>query len=234
MRHEAESCLDSKDTPEPMDAFFDARADIYNEHMLSGDGEDNYFHLGRTIPKTDEPLRILDIGCGSGIELNYIWARAPNAHVTCVDISRGLLTLLRENHAGRLDQITVVEASHLDWDYPAEAFDIVVSSQTMHHFFPEQKLGVYRVIRKALKPGGIYVESDFYVDAARAEQYRRQYDAHMSQLPERTQAGQYHIDIPRTIDEQIRLLSDAGFRIVEVVEAHIRAEWSGGTLRAVK
>ena len=124
--------------------------------------------------------------------------------------------------------------SHLDWEYPTEAFDFVVSNQTMHHFWPEQKVQVYRNILCALKPSGAYLESDFYVEAIHAEQYRRRYQAIMAQAREQAEAGRFHIDIPNTIEVQKQLLLNAGFRSVEVLEEHIRLRWSGGILKARK
>lgn len=56
----------------------------------------------------------------------------------------------------------------------------------------------------------------------------------MSQSPKQKEAGTYHIDIPNTIDVQRKLLSNAGFQTVDVLEAHIRPRWSGGILKAGK
>jgi len=90
--------------PEPMGAFFDTRADGYNNVMFSSSsGEEDYRRLGAFLPETSESVQILDVGCGTGIELDYIWERIPNAHITCVDVSRGMLELLLINHPGSHD-----------------------------------------------------------------------------------------------------------------------------------
>ena len=221
--------------PEPMGAFFDVRADGYNEHMTSGSGGDiSYQKLGGFFPRTGEPLNILDIGCGTGIELDYIWKRAPNASITCLDLSRGMLDLLLKNHPDRHGSIIIVEASYIDWEYPENTYDIVVSSVTMHHLWPEEKAGVYRKIIKTLKPGGCYIEDDFIVDAAQAEQYRRRYQIITETLPDKASAGEYHIDIPCTLEVQRELLTGAGFDMVEVLDSDIKASGSGAILKATK
>ena len=223
---------------EPMGAFFDARADGYDEHMLgsglSGEGIYDYQNIGGCFPETGEALRVLDIGCGTGIELDHIWNRAPNAHITCVDISRAMLDLLLKNHPGGRGRITIVEASYVDWDYPREAFDIAVSHATMHHFWPDEKIGIYRKVFSALKPGGSYLEGDFIVDALASEHYRRRYENITAGLPHKAGAGEYHIDIPMTIDVQRKLLLKAGFASVEVLYEDIKASGSGAILKAVK
>ena len=221
--------------PEPMSAFFDVRADGYNNVMFSssGGGED-YKKLGACFLETDEAVQILDIGCGTGIELDYIWEQMPNAHITCVDVSRGMLDLLLKNHPGSNDRITVIEASYIDWTYPENAFDIVVSNMTMHHLRPEEKVEVYRKIFKTLRPGGEYIEGDFIVkDDLMAEQYRRRYEIITANLPDKAKAGEYHIDIPCTLDVQKKLLRDAGFSVIEVLDDNIN-RGNGAILKARK
>lgn len=213
--------LQSLYKPEPMAMFFAVRADGYNDHMLRDGGTEDYRKLGNTFPKTDKALSILDIGCGTGIELDYIWEQVPNAHITCMDMSRDMLELLFKNHPNSHDKISIIEASYTDWEYPAEVFDIVVSSMTLHHLWQEEKTAVYRKIRSTLKPGGTYIESDFIVNAILSEQYRRRYEMSTSALPEKMQAGEYHIDIPFTVDIQQKLLIDAGFQSVEIVDGNI-------------
>jgi tRNA (cmo5U34)-methyltransferase len=223
--------------PEKMGDFFDSRADGYDEHMLSGVGGNiSYKKLGGFFPKTNEALSILDIGCGTGIELGYIWENVPNAFITCLDISRGMLDLLLKNHPESHDHIKIVEASYISWDYPENAYDVVVSSVTMHHLWPDEKAGVYRKILNTLKPGGWYIEDDFIVDEIMAEQYRRRYEIVISNLPDadKVKAGEYHIDIPCSLDMQIKLLNNAGFSYVEILDENIQLSDSGAIIKAIK
>ena len=221
--------------PELMGAFFDTRADGYNTVMLSsGSGKEDYKKLGSCFPKTDEAIQILDIGCGTGIELEYIWEQSPNAHITCVDVSRGMLDLLLKNHPNNHDYITIIEASYIDWSYPENAFDIVVSNMTMHHLWSEEKISIYQKILSSLKSGGSYIEGDFIVnDDMMAEQYKGRYEIITANLQYKAKAGEYHIDIPCTLEVQRKLLQDAGFSSVEVLDADIN-RGNGAILKARK
>ena len=218
---------------EHMGEFFDTRADGYNAVMFaSSNSEEDYRRLGACFPETDEAVRILDVGCGTGIELDYIWERTPNAHITCVDVSRGMLNLLLKNHPDSHDRITLIEASYIDWAYPSSAFDFVVSNMTMHHFWPEEKIGIYRKILSTLKPGGAYIEGDFILkDKLMAEQYKRRYEIITANLPDKVKPGEYHIDIPCTLEVQKGLLQDAGFKSVEVLDDCIN-RGNGAILKA--
>ena len=260
--------------PETMGAFFDARAESYNDHMLSElDDEGDYEKLGAYFPKTDEAIRILDIGCGTGIELDYIWVRSPNAHITCVDVSSGMLDILLKNHPNSHDRITIIEASYTDWTYPEALYDIVVSNMTMHHLWPDEKINVYRGVLGALKPGGFYIEGDFIVDGNLAKIYRRRYEVIAASLAGKAnpgefdrsdlgefdkpgpgefdrldpgefvspdpggitkpKPGEYHIDIPETLETQIKLLHDAGFSDVNVLDDSIN-HGSGAIIKAYR
>jgi len=219
---------------ELMGDFFDIRAEGYKEHMFLDGGEENYRKLGSFIPKTNEPVKILDIGCGTGIELNHIWSQAPNAHITCLDLSRGMLDLLLKNHSECHDKIQIIEASYIDWDYPENTFDIVVSKATMHHLRENEKIDVYRKILRTLKPGGIYIESDFIVDDLHSKHYKKRYETITANLSAETKPGEYHIDIPFTVDVQKKLLFSAGFSSVEVLDEDIKLRGSTAILQAEK
>ena len=219
--------------PEPMDAFFDSRADGYDAHMLSF-GAAGYERLGQVLPETSAALRILDIGCGTGIELDSVWRAAPKAAVDCVDVSPAMLERLKARYTDRSAQINVLEASYTAWVYPEETYDLVLSSMTLHHLMPEEKLSVYSSVRKSLRPGGCYIESDFIVDAAMAAQYRRRYNDAVAPLPGKPAAGQYHLDIPCTLETQMKLLAEAGFRSVEVLDEDIGPRGSRAIIKAEK
>jgi tRNA (cmo5U34)-methyltransferase len=216
-----------------MGTFFDNRADGYNSVI---EGTYHYEKFGRCFPETDEKIQMLDIGCGTGVELEHIWKQAPNAHITCLDLSRGMLDLLLKNHPNDHKRLTIVEASYRNWEYPKEAFDIVTSHATMHHFYPEEKVEVYRKILSALKPGGAYIEGDFILgDALLAEQYRRRHEAITEGLSEKAKAsGEYHVDLPLTLDVQMRLLQEAGFGSVEILEDETKFHGSRVILSAIK
>ena len=132
--------------------------------------------------------------------------------------SRGMLNLLLKNHPDSHERSTIVKASYIDWLYPDNAIDFVVSNMTMHHLWPEEKAEIYRKIRNALKPGGVYIEGDFTVkDELMVKQYKRRYEIITTNLPDKAKASEYHIDIPCTLEVQIKLLHDAGFSSIEIV-----------------
>jgi tRNA (cmo5U34)-methyltransferase len=203
-----------------MAAFFDARAAGYDAHMRGYIFNDETFAqfygaAAAPLPVTPAPIRVLDLGCGTGLELDYIFQRAPNAHITGIDLSGAMLDLLREQYGARLSQLTLIQDSYLTLDFGRAVFDYVISVMTVHHLLPDAKTALYRRIRSALKPGGIYIEGDYVVSPADEEQFLAEYAA---QIAERaTSDGYYHLDIPFSLETQFRLLREADFATVELL-----------------
>ena len=164
------------DTLEHMDDFFNARADMYEEHMFKNvDGADRYYaQTAALLPA--KPFSLLDLGCGTGLELDEIFKISPQARVTGIDLSAKMLDKLREKHADK--DLTLICGSYFDVDFGTNAYDAVVAVQTMHHFTPQEKAVLYRKIRNALKPSGIYVETDYVAPSLTRERaFREEYRA---------------------------------------------------------
>ncbi len=66
--------------------------------------------------------RVLDAGCGTGTLARRIYAMQPDADVTLLDLSSGMLAHTADIPATR------VEGSVLDLPFPDNSFDLVVSS----------------------------------------------------------------------------------------------------------
>ena len=65
---------DTADTPlEEMSDFFTKRLDDYEEHMSNW--EESYWIFAENLPLRCES--ILDLGCGTGLELDKIWQINP-------------------------------------------------------------------------------------------------------------------------------------------------------------
>ncbi|NSW90134.1 MAG: GNAT family N-acetyltransferase [Firmicutes bacterium] len=132
---------------EEMAGFFDVRAGGYDSHMLrSATDIEDYKRAVLPISVSSNEINILDLGCGTGIELEHLFERVPNARVTCIDLSEKMLEILKNKYLSKSQQIKTICGSYIDWEYPKEFFDYVISSCTMHHFMQDIKVGIYRNI----------------------------------------------------------------------------------------
>ena len=79
------------------------------------------------------------------------------------------------------------------------------------------KLSVYKNIFKSIKPGGRYVECDYMVTEQALQDELLESYVKLKDENGITDDGIYHYDIPCTIDNQIKLMEQAGFKNVEMV-----------------
>lgn len=205
--------------PEKMSTFFDMRVDHYDEHMKSTFQEEftRYYQvIAEPIIATQERIAVLDLGCGTGNELESIFVKAPNVQITGIDLSEQMLQKLARKYSSYLEQLTLRCESYLRADFGHATYNYIVSVQTMHHFLPEVKVALYQKIKRALKPGGKYIEGDYVVSSTEAEELLARYQAIVAEFS-LEDANQYHLDIPTTIDTQIQLLKEAGFATVDLL-----------------
>jgi tRNA (cmo5U34)-methyltransferase len=202
----------------PMDEFFDGVSGEYDVHMKEYvEGFDRFYsYVAAAIPKTKDELGILDIGCGTGLELAAVFQRAPNALLTGVDLSGEMLDILRDKYTDYLDQITLVQESYVTFAYGEEAYDYIISAMTLHHLLPESKQVLYQKIRQALKPGGKYIEGDYLTTPEKEIEIRENFFKLRESDPSLLD-GTHHIDIECSLETQKGLLLKAGFARVDVL-----------------
>lgn len=196
---------------EEMAGFFDKRVQTYEEHMLCHvDGAPEFYaKTAEYLPRLPD-LKLLDLGCGTGLELDEIFKALPDARVTGIDLSEKMLQKLKEKHADK--DLTLWQGSYFERELGYEEFDAAVSVQSLHHFTPEEKLPLYRKIYLCLKPGGVYVETDYMAPTL---QEQEEHMAVLSQIRREQAPGFYHYDAPCTPAAQAKFLYKAGFAVVE-------------------
>lgn len=206
--------------PEEMRAFFEARLDGYDAHMLCevAGCREAYDLLPALLP--DGTRTLLDLGCGTGLELAGLFRRFPALAVTGVDMSPGMLAALKDKYPSRA--LTAVCADYRAFDPGERTFDAAMSAESLHHLTHAEKSVLYRRVVAALRPGGVFVDCDYMVerqadeDFYLAEKAARLADAGMDGV-RYDGAAMLHIDTPCCIASEEALLRAAGFTRVERV-----------------
>lgn len=216
----------TEDEPlETMGGFFDRRVDSYEDHMRPWRAY--YRWLGELIPAQAETL--LDLGCGTGLELDEIFRLHPDIRVTGIDLAPGMLARLREKHPER--KLTLTVGDYLTVPLAPCAFDVAVAFETLHHFPPETKLGLFRRIFAALRPGGMLLEGDYIAESDEMETYLFQELARRRARQHVPEGSFVHFDTPLTLAHELSLLRQAGFT-AEVLG--YRGEDNTPMIRAIK
>ena len=199
---------------ETMSDFFTARVDGYDEHMLRDvEGcKEGYPLMASLVPA--HTRRLLDLGCGTGLELDEIFKLYPDIAVTGVDMTAAMLRELRGKHPDK--KLTLICDDYFKADFGG-IFDCAVSFETMHHFAQEKKTALYRRVCEALTPGGVYIECDYMVDTQEQEDFFFSELARMRAEQGIPEDVFVHYDTPCTIQNQTAMLKAAGFVTVEQV-----------------
>lgn len=200
---------------EKMSDFFEARVDGYDNHMISNvpGCNEGYKIMSELLPKSSENL--LDLGCGTGLELDEIFKTHPSIKVTGIDLTQAMLDRLSEKHHDK--DITLINASYFDYDFGLEKYNAVVSFQTMHHYSHDMKIKLYSRIYSALKPGGRYIECDYMVIAQEDEDFYYSENDRIRKEQNIPEGEFYHYDTPCTIENQIKMFKLAGFEEASMV-----------------
>jgi SAM-dependent methyltransferase len=114
-------------------------------------------------------VSILDIGGGSGIYSATWLALNPAARSTQLDWAPiNAIARRRVAERGVADRFTCLDGDLHTTDFGTAAYDIVVYSNIAHQEGPDDNLAVFTRIRRALRPGGTLVISDYIVDDDRS------------------------------------------------------------------
>lgn len=104
------------------------------------------------------PLRVLDLGAGTGLFAAMLLERYPDASIRLLDASEGMLDQASKRFAGqpaisfRLGDMATSDISG-HWD-------LVISAVAIHHLDDDAKKALLRRVRTALRPGGLFVNAE--------------------------------------------------------------------------
>lgn len=200
---------------EKMTDFFAARVNGYDEHMLSEvEGcKEGYLKVAELVP--DSAKTLLDLGCGTGLELDYIFEKSPDLCVMAIDLTEAMLDALQKKHNDK--NIEIICGDYFKTDFGKSKFDAAVSVESLHHFDKEIKTKLYKRVCDSLCDNGVYIECDYMVESQAEEDL---YFAENARIRHELGIGEneyYHYDTPCTVENQIKMLLAVGFKTAEQV-----------------
>ena len=203
---------------EKMNDFFNKRLDGYDEHMMTNIESSDVFYpfTADCLPKTDG-AKILDLGCGTGLELEHYFRLNPSAKITGIDLTQSMLNALKNKFPEK--DLTLICGSYFDVPFDENTFDAAVSVESLHHFTKEEKIPLYTKLCKSLKDNGYFILTDYFALTDEDEQTFRNELLRLKKEQGIDDNEFYHYDTPLTVEHETEALLQAGFSSVEVLNS---------------
>lgn len=168
------------------------------------------------------PLRILDLGAGTGLLASLVRKRFPDAELVLLDVAEDMLKVARQRFAGD-DGVVYRTGSYAEGNLGGP-YDAIVSALSIHHLEHPDKAALFRRCFAALAPGGRFVNADQAqgptptLDALYDSTWVAQVHARGVGAAEFAAARQRQsFDRMARLDDQLRWLGEAGFGEVDCV-----------------
>lgn len=101
------------------------------------------------------PIKILDIGCGTGYILDYL---PDDVNYTGYDLSEKYINKATQKYGHRA-RFFCQRVSHLNLE-ETSTYDLVIATGVLHHLNNEEGKKLFQLGFKALKPGGKMITED--------------------------------------------------------------------------
>ncbi len=201
---------------EKMGEFFDRHLDGYEEHQMNciDSAKIFYPYTASMLPMT-AGCKVLDLGCGTGLELNEYFKVNPLAVITGIDLSVGMLKTLQAKFPDK--QLTIINGSYFEVPFGENIYDAAVSVESLHHFTLEQKILLYKKLYDSLKEGGYFILTDYMVENDEEEKKNFLELFRLKKELGICDGEFYHYDTPLTREHETQALLSGGFSNVELM-----------------
>lgn len=184
---------------------------------------DDFYGTALTLAECGKPSpRILDLGAGTGLFSGMVLHKHPHAELTLMDISDKMLEGARRRFGERTG-VHYVTADYSAGELPG-AYDLIVSSLSIHHLTHPDKKRLFASIYRALPEGGIFVNADQVAGRSEAMDayYRRRWleqiqASGLEQSAIDASVERRKVDINAKAEDQLLWLEEAGFAETDCV-----------------
>ena len=171
------------------------------------------------------PLKILDIGCGTGTFAKNLKEKFPYASITCLDFAQNMIDVAKEKLMDFKNDIEFLVGDFNELNIKNE-YDVIVSSFALHHIQTDkEKIELYKNIYSALNKNGVFLTADIVLGVNKylKNLYEKKWEEHVIKnfaqngLEDKTIEKYQTDDNPSTLYEHLKWLEDSGFNQVETV-----------------
>jgi ubiquinone/menaquinone biosynthesis C-methylase UbiE len=187
----------------------------YDEFARSPASMAHYRQVAVDVARRVQSGRILEIGPGPGYIAIEIAKLLPGVEVVGLDVSPTMVEIASRNaeEVGVADRVSFRLGNAAQMPFPAESFDFVVSSGSLHHW--KEPIRIFNEVYRVLKDGGEALIGDLRRDAPRElkDELAAGIDSWLMRWGLRHSFSEAH-----TRDELLEMLAQTSFSDYEVAE----------------
>lgn len=175
-------------------------------------------------------VNLLDIGCGGGNYTLMMLSKLANLNCTLVDLSQPMLDKAFERVSQQTNnEVKTVQGDIREVSLVENHYDIILAGAVLHHLRDDQDWKVtFEKLYTLLKPGGCLMISDLitqetesvndyiwerygdYLESINGKEYRQKVLEYIAKE-----------DSPRSMNFQLDLMKEVGFRKVEILHKNM-------------
>ena len=206
---------------------FDESIEYYDNWMQKAlpNYHDLFLSAVDVIPfSANTPIRVLDLGAGTGLFSNHVLHKFPHAQFVLYDLGEKMLETAKQRFSKLSDQFQYIVGDYRQMPEIVE-FDLVISSLSIHHLTDNEKRGLFYDLFKRIKPGGVFVNIDQV--RGETEAIRDLYWSHWLDQVNHSGASQEQVqasinrrvtyDKDASLSDQLLWLKEAGFTDVDCI-----------------
>lgn len=184
------------------------------------------------------PIKVIDVGCGTGTIARKIKGKYPNAKITCLDLAENMIEMAKIKMQ-KYDDVTYMVGDFCDFQFDRK-YDAIVSSLALHHLVTDDnKKQFYQKVFNNLSKRGVFYNADVVLGSNDylEEIYMSKWKEFMSQNVSLEEIGNkwipkyYEEDRPAKLIEHLKWLEDIGFIDVDVIWKYYKGAVYGGSKR---
>lgn len=187
----------------------------YNEFARSPVSMAHYRGVAAEVAHRVQSGRILEIGPGPGYIAIEIARLLPKAEIVGLDVSPTMVEIASHNAAKAevADRVSFRLGNAAQMPFPAESFDFVVSSGSLHHW--KEPIRIFNEVYRVLKDGSEALIGDLRRDAPRElkDELAAGIDSWLMRWGLKHSFSEAH-----TRDELLEMLAQTSFSDYEVAE----------------
>lgn len=182
------------------------------------------------------PLKILDIGCGTGTFAKIAKESFTYAQITCLDFAQNMIDVAKLKLSMFEQDVKFLVGDFNNLKIKDE-YDVIVSSFALHHIqTDEEKKKLYKNIYQALKDKGVFFTADIVLGVNNfiKNLYEKKWEEHLIKQSVKIKLGSGTLekyqtdDNPSTLYEHLNWLENSGFNQVETIWKYYNFAIFGG------